>query len=207
MGRVDPDLAILAWRSDSPEDPYLIRPSYRARVRFRPHDFIELRSVGLGDQGTYEVQTNYFGRELRNRDRERFELRVVEPMSTPTVEVSRNSSHVTLHCSTASGCPVTYRWERRSQDPGVGNATFPGAVLHLPDPDPGQRTCTYTCVAEDCCSSRAVPAALHYSVRPGGSRSRWAILFAVILLAVILLAVAVLGVWASYLCSNPHTMP
>ncbi|XP_055521466.1 uncharacterized protein LOC129715620 [Leucoraja erinacea] len=200
MGRVHPDLAILAWKSDSPEYPYMVRPSYRNRVRFRRDTFIELRAVRPGDQGTYEVQTNYLGKELRDRDREHFELRVIEPMSTPTVEVSHNSSHLTLNCSTTSGCPVTYRWERRSQDPGVGNATFPGAVLYLPHP--GQHTCAYSCVAEDCCSSRAVPATLHCHAQPRGSRSRWVIVLSVSLLAVILLTVAVLGVWASNLRRN-----
>ncbi|XP_055522286.1 uncharacterized protein LOC129716439 [Leucoraja erinacea] len=178
MGRVHPDLAILAWKSDSPEYPYMVRPSYRNRVHFRRDTFIELRAVRPGDQGTYEVQTNYLGKELRNRDREHFELRVIEPMSTPTVEVSHNSSHLTLNCSTTSGCPVTYRWERRSQDPGVGNATFPGAVLYLQHP--GQHICAYSCVAEDCCSSRAVPAMLHCNAQPRGSMSRWVIVLSVV---------------------------
>ncbi|XP_032905343.1 uncharacterized protein LOC116991099 [Amblyraja radiata] len=109
MGRVHPDLAILAWKSDSLEYPYIVRPSYRDRVRFRRDTFIKLGAVRSGDQGTYEVQTNYLGRELRNRDRERFELRVVEPMSTPTVEVSYNSSHLTVNCSTFSGCLIIAR--------------------------------------------------------------------------------------------------
>ncbi|XP_032903451.1 hepatocyte cell adhesion molecule-like [Amblyraja radiata] len=197
MGRIHPDLAILAWKSDSPEYPYMVRPSYRDRVHFRRDAFIELRALRPGDQGTYEVQINYLGRDLRNRDRERFELRVVEPMSTPTVEVSRNSSHLTLDCSTVSGCPVTYRWERRSQDPGVGNATFPGAVLYLPDPGQHTCTCTYTCIAEDCCSRRvsdAFPATLLSVALPGGSKSRWAIVLSVFLLAAILLAVILLAV-------------
>ncbi|XP_078272315.1 uncharacterized protein LOC144603054 isoform X1 [Rhinoraja longicauda] len=112
MWRLHPDLPILDWKSYSPESPSCIHPSYRDRVRFRLDGEIELWAVGLGDQGTYEIETNYFDREPRNRDVEHFELRVV------------------------------------------------------------------------------------------GSRCRWAIIP-----AVILLVLAVLGVWASYLCSNPHTVP
>ncbi|XP_078272260.1 uncharacterized protein LOC144603009 [Rhinoraja longicauda] len=112
MWRVRPDLPILDWKSGSPESPSWIDPSYRDRVRFRLDGIIELWDVGLGDQGTYEIETNYYGREPRNHDVVHFELLVI------------------------------------------------------------------------------------------GSRSRWAIIP-----AVILLVLAVLGVWASYLCSNPHTLP
>ncbi|XP_078272334.1 uncharacterized protein LOC144603066 [Rhinoraja longicauda] len=109
MWRVHPDLPILDWKSYSPESPSWIHPSYRDRVRFRLDGY---RAVGPCDQGTYEIETNYYGRELRNHDVVHFELLVV------------------------------------------------------------------------------------------GSRCRWAIIP-----AEILLVLAVLGVWASYLCSNPHTLP
>ncbi|XP_078272316.1 hepatic and glial cell adhesion molecule-like isoform X2 [Rhinoraja longicauda] len=77
MWRLHPDLPILDWKSYSPESPSCIHPSYRDRVRFRLDGEIELWAVGLGDQGTYEIETNYFDREPRNRDVEHFELRVV----------------------------------------------------------------------------------------------------------------------------------
>ncbi|XP_055486378.1 uncharacterized protein LOC129693610, partial [Leucoraja erinacea] len=104
-----------------------------------------------------------------------------------------------------------------------------GELLHLqrlPNHRMGQHTCTYTCVVEDCCSNRAVPATLHSGTLPRGSRSRWAIVLSVILLtmfllfvihlsvilpsgfssaillSVILLAVAALGVRASNLHRN-----
>ncbi|XP_078272324.1 uncharacterized protein LOC144603059 isoform X2 [Rhinoraja longicauda] len=77
MWRLHPDLPILGWKSYSPESPSWIHPSYGDRVRFRLDGEIELWAVGLGDQGTYEIETNYFDREPRNRDVEHFELRVV----------------------------------------------------------------------------------------------------------------------------------
>ncbi|XP_078272325.1 uncharacterized protein LOC144603060 isoform X1 [Rhinoraja longicauda] len=77
MWRLHPDLPILDWKSYSPESPSRIHPSYRVRVRFRLDGIIELWAVGLGDQGTYERETNYFGSEPRNRDVDHFELRVV----------------------------------------------------------------------------------------------------------------------------------
>ncbi|XP_032883425.1 uncharacterized protein LOC116977168 [Amblyraja radiata] len=196
MRRIDPYIGILGWKSNSPEFPHWINSSYRDRVHFRRDAFIELRAVGPSDQGAYEVQTIYNGSEMWKRDH--FMLRVVEPMSTPTVEVSCNLSHLTLNCSTVSGCLVTYRWEQRSQDPGVENATFPGAVLYLPNT--GQLNYTYTCVTEDCCSNHAVPATLQCNNLPRGSRNRWMIVLTMFLLVV----VAVLCVWTSYRHRNPR---
>ncbi|XP_032903258.1 uncharacterized protein LOC116989788 [Amblyraja radiata] len=189
MGRLHPYHGILAWKSSSPESPHWVNPSYRDRVCFQRDAFIELRALGPGDQGTYEIETIYFGRELYNLDN--FELRVVEPMSTPTVEVSCNSSHLTLICSTVSGFPVTYRWERRSQDPGVGNATFPGAVLYLLDP--GLLNYTYTCVTEDCCSRYTVNATLPCDILPGEPWSGWQIAVAVLIGGVLILII--FAVW------------
>ncbi|XP_078287910.1 zinc-binding protein A33-like [Rhinoraja longicauda] len=51
-------------------------------VHFRLDGVIELWAVGLGDQGTYEIETNYYGRELRNHDVEHFELRVDQVKSS-----------------------------------------------------------------------------------------------------------------------------
>ncbi|XP_055486229.1 uncharacterized protein LOC129693427 [Leucoraja erinacea] len=205
MGRLHPYIGILAWKSNSPESPHWVNQSYRDRVSFQRDAFIELRAVGPGDQGTYEIQTIYFGRELYNVDN--FELRVVEPMSTPTVEVSCNLSHLTLNCSTVSGCPVTYRWERRSQDPGVGNTTFPGAVLYLLDP--GQLNYTYTCVTEDCCSRYTVNATLHCDILPGEPWSGWQIAVAVLIgggLILIILAVC-LRLWRGVYMQNALDHP
>ncbi|XP_078271855.1 nuclear factor 7, brain-like [Rhinoraja longicauda] len=74
MWRVHSDLPIMDGKSYSPESPSWITPSYRDRVRFRLDGAIELSAVGPGDQGTYEIETNYYG---RNHDVVHFELRVV----------------------------------------------------------------------------------------------------------------------------------
>ncbi|XP_032890264.1 uncharacterized protein LOC116981362 [Amblyraja radiata] len=181
MSRLNPNIGILGWKSSSPEYPHIVISSYKDRIIFRRDAFIELRDVGPGDQGTYEI--SYYGRKLFDRDL--FELRVVEPMSTPTVGVSCNSSHLTLNCFTVSGCSVTYQWERRSQDPGVGNATFPRAIMRLLNT--GQHN--NTCIAEDCCSSHAVTAKLLCHTPLGGSWTGWMIA-AVVLIPVVVLILA-----------------
>ncbi|XP_051899646.1 SLAM family member 9-like isoform X1 [Pristis pectinata] len=186
LGQISPsNLKILAWKSDSPETPYVIRPSYRHRVHFQQGDFIELRDVQLSDHGTYEVQTNYFGSELRNRDREQFELCVGELVSEPEVQITRNSSHLTLSCSAVSSSSITYRWESWT-DTGVGNYTFYGTVLYLLND--GLNGHTYTCIAEDRCSlqsSHPVTANLPRVDRVIGSRSYWTIILVLLVLAVL----------------------
>ncbi|XP_059813481.1 uncharacterized protein LOC132385431 [Hypanus sabinus] len=179
-------LNILAWMSDRPESPYVIHPSYRNRVHFRSDGVIEMRGINMSDQGTYEVQTNYFGRELRNRDREQFEIHVVEPVSEPTVEISRNASHVTLNCSALGTGQVTYRWERQTDAAG-GNVTFHGALLFLQND--GLSGHTYNCIAENCCS-RQISLPVSADLNPASeSRNYWASVLSFIVLSVVVMLI------------------
>ncbi|XP_062903450.1 uncharacterized protein LOC134346078 [Mobula hypostoma] len=172
LGKTSPNqLKILAWMSDRPESPYVIRPSYRNRIHFRRDGVIEMRGIKMSDQGTYEVQTNYFGRELRKRDRDQFEIHVVEPVSEPIVEISRNASHVTLNCTALGSGQITYRWERQT-DAAVGNDTVHGALLVLQND--GLSGHTYNCIAEDCCS-RQISLPVSADFNPASkSRNYWA---------------------------------
>ncbi|XP_062903453.1 uncharacterized protein LOC134346081 [Mobula hypostoma] len=172
LGKTSPNqLKILAWMSNRPETPYVIRPSYRNRIHFRRDGVIEMQGIKTSDQGTYEVQTNYFGRELRNRDRDQFEIHVVEPVSEPVVEISRNTSHITLKCTALGSGQITYRWERQT-DAAVGNDTVHGALLVLQND--GLSGHTYNCIAEDCCS-RQISLPVSADFNPASkSRNYWA---------------------------------
>ncbi|XP_055503242.1 uncharacterized protein LOC129704262 isoform X1 [Leucoraja erinacea] len=185
MRRLDPNIEILRWKSSSPERLHIVNSSYKDRIMYQ-QAFIELRDVGPSDEGTYKI--TYYGSDLIDL----FELRVVEPMSTPAVGDSCNSSLITLNCFIDDGCTVTYQWERRSQDPGVGNATFPRHILRLLNT--GQHN--YTCIGEDCCSSHAVTANLLCDSLLRRSRSRGMIAAPVVgLIPVALILVLSLYLW------------
>ncbi|XP_072890804.1 uncharacterized protein [Hemitrygon akajei] len=204
LGKTSPNqLKILAWMSDRPESPYVIRPSYRNRIHFRRDGVIEMRGIKQSDQGTYEVQTNYFGRELRNRAREQFEIHVVEPVSEPIVEISRNASHVTLNCTALGNGQITYRWERQTEAAG-GNYTFHGALLILQND--GLSGHTYNCIAENCCS-RQISLPVSADLNPASeSRNYWASVLSFIVLSVVVMLILGLCLLRKYvLIAHPET--
>ncbi|XP_072890840.1 uncharacterized protein [Hemitrygon akajei] len=195
-------LKILAWMSDRPESPYVIRPPYRNRIHFRSDGVIEMRGIKQSDQGTYEVQTNYFRGELRSSDLDQFEIHVVEPVSEPIVEISRNASHVTLNCTALGNGQITYRWERQTDAAG-GNYTFHGALLILQND--GLSGHTYNCIAENCCS-RQISLPVSADLNPASeSRNYWAsVLSFTVLSVVVMLILGLCLLRKSVLISQAH---
>ncbi|XP_062903940.1 uncharacterized protein LOC134346493 isoform X2 [Mobula hypostoma] len=187
-------LKIVAWMSDRPQSPYVIQPSYMNRIHFRRDGVIEMRGIKMSDQGTYEVQTNYFGRELRNRDLDQFEIHVFEPVSEPIVEISRNASHVTLNCTALGSRQITYRWERQT-DAAVGNDTFHGALLVLQDD--GLSGHIDNCIAEDCCS-RQISLPVSVDFNPASkSRNDWASVLSFTVVVILILGLYLLRKYQS----------
>ncbi|XP_067829768.1 SLAM family member 9-like [Heptranchias perlo] len=192
-------LKIMAWKSDRPERPYVTHPYYRHRVQFHKDGFFELQNVQLYDGGMYEIQTDYLGKQLRNKDRDPFDLWAFEPVSRPVVVITGNcSSNFKLNCSTARGTNVTHRWEKQSAH-GVSTYTFNGAVLQLGNTSE-QEPHTYTCIVENPVSketSDPVTAELCDGERARGPRSHWIAVLILAIALVILVPAIVLGIWRS----------
>ncbi|XP_067884133.1 SLAM family member 9-like [Heterodontus francisci] len=190
-------LKILAWNSEQPDRPYRIHPYYTQRVQFHRDGFIELQSVHLDDEGVYEIQTDYLGRQLRNNNQDLFELHVFEPVSQPLVVITGNcSSNRKLNCSISRGTKVTCRWQSQSVD-GVSNYTFHGAVLQLGNLR-GQEPHTYTCIVENPVSeesSEPVTAELCDGDQDRGPRNHWISVLIAAFSFIILASVMALGIW------------
>ncbi|XP_078063672.1 uncharacterized protein LOC144489690 [Mustelus asterias] len=68
-------IEILTWKSNNPENLYLVHPLYQHRVGIQ-RDCVVLYNVQVNDTGEYEMHIDYNGTELRKHDGNTFRLPV-----------------------------------------------------------------------------------------------------------------------------------
>ncbi|XP_067898141.1 hepatic and glial cell adhesion molecule-like isoform X2 [Heterodontus francisci] len=191
---------ILTWKSNNPEKLHIVHPLYQHRVQIHT-GFVVLYNVQVNDTGEYEIQIDYYGTELKNRDQSTFRMQVSEPVSQPVIEILGNcvsAPNITLSCSVSKGTNVIIHWEKVSLS-GVLNETYDVALLVI-DCVTEEQQHAYRCIAENPVSnitSNRVTIDLHKGTNPNGNRTHLMILIPVVL--------AVLVSSIVYLCSALHS--
>ncbi|XP_048376308.2 SLAM family member 5-like isoform X3 [Stegostoma tigrinum] len=95
----------------SQNNPAKCSDDFRQRVRLNLSDYsLEIKSLTKSDQGWYEVNA----RSEQVVHAELMELRVYEPVSIPSIEVTdmlfNETCNVSLKCSVENGSDLTYSW-------------------------------------------------------------------------------------------------
>ncbi|XP_048472921.1 signaling lymphocytic activation molecule-like isoform X2 [Rhincodon typus] len=90
------------------------------RIRLNLTDYsLEIQSLTKSDQGWYEVNA----RSEQNVHVEVMELRVYEPVSIPTIEVTNvpfsETCNISLQCSAENGSNLTYSWWTGGEEVGI----------------------------------------------------------------------------------------
>ncbi|XP_078066243.1 SLAM family member 5-like [Mustelus asterias] len=140
---------ILTWKSNSPEKLYIVHPLYQHRVGIYS-DLVGLNDVHVNDTGEYEIQINYYGIELKNRDESTFRMEVFKPVSQPETGILGNCSslpNITLSCSVSKETNVLIHWEKVSLS-GPPSEIYNGTVLVI-DHVTEEEQHVYRCIAEN----------------------------------------------------------
>ncbi|XP_072330736.1 hepatic and glial cell adhesion molecule-like isoform X2 [Scyliorhinus torazame] len=140
---------IFTWKSNNPEELHIVHPLYKHRVGI-DGGFVMLNDVQVDDNGEYEINIDYYGTELKNRDESTFRMQVFEPVSQPETAILGNcksSSNITLNCFVSNGTNVMMHWEKLSLF-GVLNETYDGTLLVI-DCVTEEEQYVYRCIAEN----------------------------------------------------------
>ncbi|XP_072330747.1 hepatic and glial cell adhesion molecule-like isoform X1 [Scyliorhinus torazame] len=140
---------IFTWKSNNPEELHIVHPLYKHRVVI-DGGFVMLNDVQVDDNGEYEINIDYYGTELKNRDESTFRMQVFEPVSQPETAILGNcksSSNITLNCFVSNGTNVMMHWEKLSLF-GVLNETYDGTLLVI-DCVTEEEQYVYRCIAEN----------------------------------------------------------
>ncbi|XP_038672501.1 hepatocyte cell adhesion molecule-like [Scyliorhinus canicula] len=184
-------LKILTWKSKYPEKLHIVHPLYQYRVEIHA-DFVMLNDVHVNDTGEYEVQIDYYGIELKNRDESTFRMQVFEPVSQPETMIlgdCTSSSNITLNCSVSKGTNYLIYWEKVSSS-GVLE-TYDVTVLVI-DCVTEEEQRMYRCIAENPVSnatSDRVTVSLYSGANLNGRRKYLMVLIPVAVVAVLVLTI------------------
>ncbi|XP_078066238.1 SLAM family member 5-like [Mustelus asterias] len=173
---------ILTWKSNSPQRLHFVHPLYQHSVGIYS-DLVVLNDVHVNDTGEYEIQIDYYGIELKNRDESTFRMQVFEPVSQPVTAILGdcvNSSNITLRCSVSKGTNYLIHWEKVSMS-GVLSETYDVTVLVIDCVTEVQQQ-SYRCTAANPVSnatSDPVTVDLSNRANPNGERNNLMLLIPV----------------------------
>ncbi|XP_072330743.1 hepatic and glial cell adhesion molecule-like isoform X6 [Scyliorhinus torazame] len=190
---------IFTWKSNNPEELHIVHPLYKHRVGI-DGGFVMLNDVQVDDNGEYEINIDYYGTELKNRDESTFRMQVFEPVSQPETAILGNctsSTNITLKCSVFSGTNAMIHWEMLSLS-GVLNEAYDGTLLVI-DCVTEEEQHVYRCLAENPVSnatSNPVTVSLYNGANPNGKINHLMVLVPLVMVGVaVLMTIIVYLLW------------
>ncbi|XP_038673377.1 hepatocyte cell adhesion molecule-like [Scyliorhinus canicula] len=193
---------IFTWKSNNPEKLLIVHPLYKHRVRI-VSGVVILNDVQVDDTGEYEINIDYYGKEVENGDQNTFRMQVFEPVSQPETAILGNcasSPHVTLNCSVSNGTNVMIHWEKLSMS-GVLNETYDGTLLVI-DCVTEEEQHVYRCVAQNPVSnatSNPMTGSLYNGANHNGKRTRLMFLVPLVIASLeVPVAIIVYLLWSTF---------
>ncbi|XP_067898121.1 hepatic and glial cell adhesion molecule-like [Heterodontus francisci] len=174
-----PRTTIATWAINNSIEAKTMHSLYEDRLHWNVSGSVVLCHAQINDSGIYEIEISYYSTDLKSSDKERFELRVFEPVSQPALKIRYDcpTPNITLSCSVSKGTNVTFHWRIESSGAIVGAYNRTDLVIDLGNE---QVQHVYRCIAENPVSNATSDPVMPEPCNGNNGASIWIILLSLI---------------------------